>query len=119
MTAGSEHRKTGSLEPEEDLGAASALLGFGQAEPPPAGLPGKQPATAKRGRGRPRKPPPATPPEPIKSVRVDMPVDLYIEIKTLSIRENRSPGAILLELATRHVQKMKTNAARARTGFSR
>ena len=106
MTAGGEHKNTGSLEPEEERAAANAL-GFGPAEPPAAGLPGKQPATAKRGRGRPRKPPPGAPPEPIKSVRVDMPIDLYIEIKTLSIRENRSPGAILLELATRHVQKIQ------------
>ena len=53
MTAGSEHKKTGSLEPEEDLGAASALLGFGQAETA-TGRPARQ--TARHRKARPRPP---------------------------------------------------------------
>ena len=90
----------GDDDPAAEIGRTQEQ-GFGEAGGETAGepVPGAHTETGqKRGRGRPKKPPSATPGEKTKSVRVELPLSVYSRVKMQSWQTDQSPGAIIAEL---------------------
>ena len=74
-------------------------------DPVPNADSGEDEGEVRRGPGRPRKPKPDGPAVRTKSVRVELELEIYAQVKMRSWTENKAPGLIVAELVEEHFRE--------------
>ena len=102
-------RGKGILAGEDDPAgevARTEQQGFGRE----SGSPDPADEARPRGPGRPRNPPSDKPKERTKSVRVELPLPVYGEVKMMSWKLGIPPGKIIAELVAEHLVQPDASA---------